>query len=63
LPTLRILIQVVEGGAREGGEREIEIPDEMDRAGLIERVIMAAGDEAEEFFRQKRKERQWKNLN
>jgi hypothetical protein len=49
LATIRIIVEVLNGaGSREGGEREVVIPDVvMDLAGLIERAIAAAVDEIE----------------
>jgi hypothetical protein len=41
------------GGARQGGEREIELPEAMDWGGLIEQAITAAVDEIE-FFKLKK---------
>jgi hypothetical protein len=40
-------------GARQGGEREIELPEAMDWGGLIEQAITAAVDEIE-FFKLKK---------
>jgi hypothetical protein len=46
---LRITVEIVEaGGAREGGEKEIEVPGEAtDWDECIERAITAAADEIE----------------
>jgi hypothetical protein len=57
--TVRIVIEVVEGGAREGAERTIEIPDGIDWSEYIAGAMTAATDEIE--FLKIRKDRQWKN--
>ena len=47
MATIRIIVEVLDGASRQGGEREIEVADSIDWSEWIERTIAVAAEEIE----------------